>query len=173
MNKIGIERIAYDIMPIVIRRKWSVKSATKLIDLATPTNIPKLLVEFAVVAQVRKVFCECTYQLEGDDPLGVSCWKIFERLDEYANRDIILSEETIKACDRAGELMNTERSKIRVEHVDNINHSRYNILTRERNIKDLESRIKQITQQEGVKRGRRIRVNYAALNSGKDDSNIP
>ena len=74
--------------------------------------------------------------------LGVSSWKAFERLDEHVNRDIILSEDTIKACDRAGELMNAERSKLRVQHVDNINHSRYNILTRERKIKDLESRIK-------------------------------
>ena len=108
MNKIGIERIAYDIMPIVIRRKWSVKSATKLIDLATPANIPKLLVEFAVVAQVGKVFCECTYQLEGDDPLGVFSWKVFEHLDEYVNGDIILSEDTIKVCNRVNELMNAE-----------------------------------------------------------------
>lgn len=146
MNKIGIERIAYNIMPIAIRKKWFEKSAQKLVDLATPTNMPKLLVEFPIVSQVGKLFCECTYKLEGDHPLGASCWKAFERLDEYVNRDIILSEDAIKACDRAGELMSAERSRIRVEHIDIINHSCNNIFTRDRNIKELESRMQQIAQ---------------------------
>lgn len=173
MNKIGVERITYDIMPIAIRKKWSEKSAKKLVDLATPTNMPKILVEFAAASQFGKLFCECTYQLEGDDPLGASCWMVFERLDEYANRDISLSEETTKVCDRAGELMNAERSRIRVDNVDSINHSRCNILARERNIKESQSRLEDVAQQQGARRGQGVRINHAALNSGRDDGIIP
>ena len=69
--------------------------------------------------------------------------------------------------------MSVERNKLRVDIIDNANHSRHNIITRDRNIKQLESKIDQLNQQEGARRGRGKRINYAALNSGNDSGNVP
>ena len=73
MSSIGIERIINEIIPITVKKKWSEKSIKKLVNIAVPRNVPKLLVEFAVVAQVAKLLCESMCALESDIPLGISC----------------------------------------------------------------------------------------------------
>ena len=72
MNNIGIKRFINEIIPIAVRKKWSKESIKKLINIVVPRNILKLLVKFAVMAQVGKLLYESTCALEGDNPLGVS-----------------------------------------------------------------------------------------------------
>ena len=56
----------------VRKKKSSEESVKNITSLANEKNIPKMLVEFAVVSQIGKIFCESTYALEGDDPFGAS-----------------------------------------------------------------------------------------------------
>ena len=98
-------------MQIAIDKNQLEESVKEFIDVASPLNLPKILVEFSVVAQVGKLFCECVYALEEDNPLGSSYQMIFERLDGCANSHFTFSRDTIKACDRVGVLMLVECNK--------------------------------------------------------------
>ena len=52
-----------------IKNKWSEESVKKIIDMSKQINIPKLLVEFAILVQVSKIFYKSTYALEGNNIL--------------------------------------------------------------------------------------------------------
>ena len=144
-----------------------------MVNIAVLINVPKLLVEFAIVAQVGKLLCELTHALEDDHHLEVSCWMIFEQLDEYVESGITLSKETVKVCDKAGEMMSTERSKLYIGAIDNINNLSFNITCRDNTISELNTKIELCAISEGDRRPRGRRINYAALNSGNEDTNIP
>ena len=73
MHHFGVERIIHTVLPVCEQKKWSEESVKKLTSLANEKNIPKILVEFEVVSQIGKIFCESTHALEGYDPLGASC----------------------------------------------------------------------------------------------------
>ena len=137
-----------------------------MISTADEATIPLLIVEFAVVAQVGKVFCESTYALEGDDPLGSTCWMIFDRLDRYVNQGIFLSADTLKACDHAGELMTAHRSRFRTKMMDNVTHLQNKMQDETTSISNLQSRLVACNNVNNTRGGRKRRINYAALNSG-------
>ena len=91
MNILGIKRIINEIIHITVTKKWLKESIKKLINITVPRNILKLLVEFAVLVQVGKLLRKSAHALEGDDPLSVSYWIIFERLNEYIESSVTLS----------------------------------------------------------------------------------
>ena len=173
MFDLGIERILNEIVPIGVRNKWSEESIKKMVNLGSQVNLPKLIVEFAVVSQVGRIFCQSTYSLEGDDPIGASCWLIFERLDKYANDGVILSNITAQACDRAGELMSIQSSEVRTGVADELNHARNQLSDINDNITRLSSRIAALSTSDNARRERRRRADYAALNSGNRQQSVP
>ena len=146
MSHFRIEHIINTILPVCKEKKWSEESMKKLRDIAIEKNVPKLIVEFAVVSEIIKVFCETTYALEGDDPLGLSCWLVFDRLDNYINNGITLSQETIKAYDRAGELISEYASKIRIKLNDSIYDVKIRLSNIIRNIDNLKSLLARLNE---------------------------
>ena len=172
MSSIGIERIINEIILITTRKKWSKESIKKLVNIVVLRNVLKLLVKFAVVAQVGKLLRKSTYALEGNNPLGVSCSMIFEQLDKYVESGVILPEETAKVCDKAREIISTERYKLRMGAIDNISNLCFNITCRNNNISELNMKIELCIISEVDRRPRERQVNYAALSSGNEDSNL-
>jgi hypothetical protein len=65
-----------------LANKWSEKSSAKLLALFEPSNYPILLVEMTAVVEAGRVFCQSTYQLEGDDPLILQAVDVFRRLND-------------------------------------------------------------------------------------------
>ena len=116
------------------------------------------------------MFCESTYSLEGDAPLGATCWIVFERLDKHIENGVMLSNENMKACDRAGELMSQQTAALRVGITDDLNHTRVKMSSINQSINELSTKIADVSSTENTRRGRQGRVDYAALNSGNRPS---
>ena len=66
---------------------------------------------------------------------------MFERLDIHVSDGIYFSVETIRACDRAGELMFTCRNAARNNLNDNAHHLRLIISDKKKCISDFQSRL--------------------------------
>ena len=108
LDTFGIKNIADGLIPALQEMNVSVQSVKKMKQIACPENIPRLLVEAAAVADVGKLFCQSTYLLEGDDPLAIGSWIVFEKLDCYVNSNsniIRLSLCTIDKCAEAAKLI--------------------------------------------------------------------
>ena len=120
LNEIRIEKIINEIIPIVERAGWSQESVKRMKKVACPLKIPMLMVQTAVIEEVGKPFCEATYILDRNYPLGVCCWMVFENLNRYVDGGIQLAEKTINIFNRAAELIQVERNKLQEEKADNI-----------------------------------------------------
>ena len=103
-----IEDVVVRLIPVLEEKKLSTASVKKMKEIAIPKCMPRLMVEAAAVADVGRFFCQSTYLLEGDDPLSLSAWTVFEKLDKYVKTgldNVRFREETHKICTRAAELI--------------------------------------------------------------------
>ena len=137
-NNIGVERIVSAMLPVCERNKWSENSVKNDIHITDEKTTPKILVEFAIVSQIGKMFCESACALEGDDPLGCSCWLVLERLDRCVSDGTCLYVARMRACDRVGELICTHRNAVRNNLNDNVNHLRLIISNKNKCISDFQ-----------------------------------
>jgi len=91
------------------------KSVNKLIDAADKLLLGKVIVEFAIVAQVGKPFCIATYSIESDDPMSLTSYIIFEKIDEFCTGVLRLNDDVHKKCERAAELVSKLRAPLKDE----------------------------------------------------------
>ena len=84
-----------------------------------------------------------------------------------------MSKETTKVYDKAREIRSAERSKLLIGAIDNINNLHFNITCRNNTINELNIKIELCTISEGDRRLCGRQINYAALNSGNEDTSIP
>jgi hypothetical protein len=81
IHSTGIERIVEEIVPVCLRREWSLASMESLVKVGAKEIPPKIDVEMAaVVLDDGRVFCEATCSLEGDDPLTLTAHVVFKRI---------------------------------------------------------------------------------------------
>ena len=64
------------------------------------------MVEIAAVTDVGKMFCETTYVLEGNDPLGCWSWIAFKKINRHIKEGVKLSKVTLNVCNKAGKMSN-------------------------------------------------------------------
>ena len=171
LNEISIETIIKDVIPIALEYKWSEKSVNKLNELISEETLPLIMVELAAVADIGKIFCETTYVLEGDDPLGCCSWMAFENLDRYVEEGVKLNSATINACDKAGELANEVLAKLQSISTAKISEVEQHEHSLKESIDALKKRIEAKENATSLRGGGRRRVNYAALNSGFTQNN--
>ena len=84
-----------------------------------------------------------------------------------------MSNDTIEACNRAGELMSEQVAALRVGKTDNLNHTHAEISIVNQVINELSAKIANKSSSETGARGWNSRVDYAALNSGRRSSSVP
>ena len=106
LHEIEIETIVNDAIPISLRNRQSEKSVNKLSDLVSKETLPRIMVEIAAVTDVGKIFCETTYVLEGDDPLGCCSQMAFEKIDRHIEEGVKIRKVTLNVFDKAGEMAN-------------------------------------------------------------------
>ena len=115
------------------QKKYSDKSIVKLEAASSPYLLPKAIVQFATIAEQGRPFCQSTYSLEGDDPLALSAYIAFNRIDDHVSDGIILGERTIDACKRAAGLVREIRAPLLAS-----------ILLKKESVKAIEIEIKDI-----------------------------
>lgn len=90
MDQVGVEIYMNNLIPEALEKKISERSVQKMIKVATKENMPKIIVETAVVSETGISFCVSTYLLEGDDPLGLDGYIDFLSLKLTLTPDQIL-----------------------------------------------------------------------------------
>jgi hypothetical protein len=107
VEQIGLVKIMKQHVPVCVKNEWSKASMDKLVKLGSPDKLPKLTVQMASIAEAGRPFCESTYMLEGKDPLALTAYLVFERLD--AKVEQLESQEamplTKEACKQASEMI--------------------------------------------------------------------
>jgi hypothetical protein len=116
MDSFGILRIVNELIPTLEALKLSTKSVNKMKRVASPENIPRLIVEAAAMADVGKLFCQSTYLLEGEDPLALTSWMVFEKMDVNVEDNLNMARFrpcTIAKCEYAAKLAKVFRDEKR------------------------------------------------------------
>ena len=90
----------------------------------------------------------------------------------HVSKGVCLSGESTKACDRAGGLMSACASKARINISDSMRHVEIQISDTSRKIIDLQSRLIALNEVNTTRGGSKIRIHYAALNSGSRTTNM-
>lgn len=112
MDRFQLGQIMAHVVPTCIEKKYSEKSIAKLAAFATPRVVPKVMVQMATIAQVGRPFCQATYTLEGDDPLALTAYLVFDRLDDYTESGVRLKRTKDVVCERGVELVNKLRQPL-------------------------------------------------------------
>jgi hypothetical protein len=112
LDRFQFDQIMAHVVPTCIDKKYSEKSIAKLAALATAQVVPKVMVQVATIAEVGRPFCQATYTLEGDDPLALTAYLVFERLDDYAESGVRLKRTKDVVCPRAAELIKKLRQPL-------------------------------------------------------------
>jgi hypothetical protein len=104
MDRFGIDKIMKEVIPICVQKKYSERSVAKLQLLATDLSTPRIMVEFAAIAETGRPFCQATYILEGDDPLVLTAYIVLDQLDQVME-DGVKFERTTLVCKQAASMV--------------------------------------------------------------------
>jgi hypothetical protein len=111
LHLIGFDNILSDLIPTCIEKEWSKASSEKLTT-HNNTWIARVMVQQAVEVDAGCPFVHATYQTEGDDPLILSGYIVFDRLDKVvdAGVDDLHMPNVAKAAAKAVLLVNVQRT---------------------------------------------------------------
>jgi hypothetical protein len=111
LHLIGFDNILSDLIPTCIEKEWSKASSEKLAN-HDNTWIARVMVQQAVEVDAGCPFVHATYQTEGDDPLILSGYVVFDRLDKVvdAGVDDLEMPNVAKAAAKAALLVNAQRT---------------------------------------------------------------
>jgi len=111
LHRFGFDNVMDRAIPVCLDKNFSEASIKSLLLVAMDEALPKVLVQFAVVVDVGLIFCQSTYQIKGDDPLVLSCYRVLNRLNTFSEEavgGVTFSERTHSvistAADMVGEL---------------------------------------------------------------------
>jgi hypothetical protein len=172
MDRFQLDQIMERVVPECIEKKYSEKSIAKLGALATHSVVPKIMVQMATVAEVGRPFCQATYTLEGDDPLALTAYLVFERLDDYAESGVRLKRTKNVVCQRAVELID----KLRQPFLTQVARLKTAITNAENDIADIED---DLNANPGVEEDapeptrRRVRTGTPRFRGGMDAPIVP
>jgi hypothetical protein len=110
LTSIGLQKIITQLLPTCIAQGWSKASSEKLAG-HEAIWIAFAIVEMAALADAGKAFVHATYQLEGNDPLILSAYRVFDRLDEIVNNGVqeLPLVLTTECAENAAGLIGAER----------------------------------------------------------------
>jgi hypothetical protein len=100
LDDVGLGNVMTQVVPECIRHKWSPESMKSLQKLASPERLPLATVELSAVVEAGLPFCQATYMLEGDDPLILTAYIVFQKLDRLVDNGFALPN-TREKCKRA------------------------------------------------------------------------
>ena len=145
MDKIGIQRINDELIPLAIERNVSVKSVKKMQKASNKMKMPKIIVHAAAIADVGRPFCIATYLTEGDDPLVFSQYMILNNLDSFVGNgpNFVTGGNTLKRCKESAAMV----VKLREESLANIASQESIIADLENDAQDI---LFQIEQQQNI-----------------------
>eukprot|EP00957_Ditylum_brightwellii_P127454 9719094-Ditylum_brightwellii.AAC.1 len=168
LNNIDIERIMNELVPLLEKSKLSEELVKNMTMIATSLNLLEIMVQMAITAEVSKPFYEATYILEGDEPLGVICWVVFENLDRCIEDGVNLNEKTVNICDRAAELVQVVRSRLQEEKLEIVNTAQGAASNYHLELNQLKTALGNAEVHAARRGGRQRHPNYQRLNNGQE-----
>ena len=86
INRSGVEAIMRRVIPTCVEQKYSGKKYKETYRYCKkPPSKEKVIVEFAIVAQMGKPFCVATYNMEAEAPMTLMVYMIFDTVNELCN----------------------------------------------------------------------------------------
>jgi hypothetical protein len=132
VDRFGIAEIMKEVIPTCVEKKYSERSVAKLQQHATDLSTPRIMVEFAAIAETGRPFCQATYILEGDDPLVLTAYIVLDKLDQVI-ADGVKFERTKLVCKEAASMVLSLRKPL----LDDIQSRKDSMTNIERTIEQL------------------------------------
>ena len=148
-----------------VENAWSLKSSTEMKEtflgeeLKCKINLAMCMLENAALRDGGKILCESTYILEGDDPLVLSVYKVFKKLDDYCENNSEMTHTNLVVEEVYGMLHLIYRPRI-----DNLNDTREACRNLQISIESKVLELNNIPHPDTQRRGRaKVRHDYANM----------